>query len=229
MSRRAIILAGGKGTRLKPFTAVIPKPLVPIGEEAILEIIIKQLASHGFTHITLTLNHLAELIYAYFGNGQKWGVKLDYSKEDVPLSTMGPLKLISDLPENFIVMNGDVLTDLDFSALYNYHVTNNNIFTISSFERTINTEYGVLETNKDCKLVAFKEKPILRYHVSMGIYIANRRILDYIPTNRPYGFDHLMHDLLAANQPASVKKWDGYWLDIGRPEDYEKAIEYYKP
>ncbi len=131
MSKRAIILAGGKGTRLKPYTIVLPKPLVPIGETPILEIIIKQLIRHGFTHITLTVNHMEDIIKAFFGDGSKWNINIDYSLEDKPLSTMGPLKLIDDLPNDFLIMNGDILTDLNFGEFYNNHIENNNIFTIS--------------------------------------------------------------------------------------------------
>ena len=130
MSKRAIILAGGKGTRLKPYTVSLPKPLVPIGEMPILEIIILQLARSGFDHITLTVNHLADIIRAFCGDGSKWGIKIDYSLEDKPLSTMGPLKLISDLPDNFLIMNGDVLTDLDFGQFYDEHVNAGSIITV---------------------------------------------------------------------------------------------------
>lgn len=223
MSKRAIILAGGKGTRLKPYTISLPKPLVPVGDMPILEIIIRQLSKSGFDHITITVNHLADIIRAFFGSGEKWNVKIDYSLEDRPLSTMGPLKLIHDLPENFLVMNGDVLTDLDFNELYNYHEKNENIFTVSAFSREQKVDYGVLEIGMDNKLINFVEKPTNQYNVSMGVYVASKKILDYIPENQFYGFDHLMLDLIKEGQPATVKVHSGYWLDIGRPDDYEKA------
>ena len=223
MSKRAVILAGGKGTRLKPYTISLPKPLVPIGDLPILEIIIRKLTKCGFDHITITVNHMAEIIRAYCGDGSKWGTHIDYSLEDKPLSTMGPLKLISDLPDNFLVMNGDVLTDLDFEAFYEEHVKDENIFTISAYSRDQKVDYGVLELGTDNKLVIFVEKPTTRYNVSMGVYMANKQILDYIPANQLYGFDHLMLDLIKFNHPATVKIHDGYWLDIGRPDDYEKA------
>ena len=223
MSKRAVILAGGKGTRLKPYTISLPKPLVPIGDLPILEIIIRKLTKCGFDHITITVNHMAEIIRAYCGDGSKWGTHIDYSLEDKPLSTMGPLKLISDLPDNFLVMNGDVLTDLDFEAFYEEHVKDENIFTISAYSRDQKVDYGVLELGTDNKLVNFVEKPTTRYNVSMGVYMANKQILDYIPANQLYGFDHLMLDLIKFNRPATVKIHDGYWLDIGRPDDYEKA------
>ena len=135
MSKRAIILAGGKGTRLRPYSISIPKPLVPIGDLPILEIIIKQLKENGFDHITITINHMADMIKAFFGNGSKWNIKIDYSLEDKPLSTMGPLKLIDDLPNNFLIMNGDVLTDLNYNNFYDFHVQNRKYFTISSYKQ----------------------------------------------------------------------------------------------
>ncbi|MFZ4725804.1 MAG: sugar phosphate nucleotidyltransferase [Paludibacter sp.] len=223
MSKRAVILAGGKGTRLKPYTISLPKPLVPVGDMPILEIIIRQLAKNGFDHITITVNHMADIIRAFCGDGSKWNVKVDYSLEDKPLSTMGPLKLINDLPENFLVMNGDVLTDLDFEMFYNDHVAAQNVFTVSAYSRDQKVDYGVLEVGNDNKLVNFVEKPTTRYNVSMGVYMANKKILDYIPENQLYGFDHLMLDLIKFKNPATVKVHSGYWLDIGRPDDYEKA------
>lgn len=223
MSKRAVLLAGGKGTRLKPYTISLPKPLVPVGEMPILEIIIRQLAKAGFTHVTITVNHMADIIRAFCGDGSKWNVKIDYSLEDKPLSTMGPLKLIQDLPENFLVMNGDVLTDLDFEKFYDEHEKSNNIFTVSAYCRDQKVDYGVLEIGEDGKLTDFIEKPTNHYNVSMGVYMANRRILDLIPENQFYGFDHLMLDLIKTKNPATVKVHSGYWLDIGRPDDYEKA------
>lgn len=222
MSKRAIILAGGIGSRLRPYTIVLPKPLMPVGEYSIIEIIIRQLSYYGFDHITLTVNKKAEIIPAFLGDGSKWKVKIDYSVEEKPLSTMAPLKLIKDLPENFLVMNGDVLTDLDFKEFYNFHVGKGEIFTISAQERIEQSEYGVLDLN-DHYLTGFREKPQNTYTVSMGIYMANKAVLDYIPKNKSFGFDHLMLEFLEKKQPVLVKKHKGYWLDIGRPADYNKA------
>lgn len=222
---RAVILAGGLGTRLRPYSIVIPKPLVPVGELPILEIIIRQLGYYGFRHITLAVNHQAELIRAFFGDGNKWGVEIDYSLEDKPLSTMGPIKLIRDLPENFLVMNGDILTDLNFRDLAAHHVAAKNIFTISSYRRDEVVDYGVLEVGDNQMLCGFREKPVMSYHVSMGIYMMNRRALDFIPPNTFYGFDDLMRDLIAVGSPAGVRVHEGAWLDIGRPDDYAIAVE----
>lgn len=225
MSKRAVILAGGKGTRLRPYTVVLPKPLMPIGEFPILEVIVRQLARHGFDHVTMAVNHQAEIIRAFFQDGAKWGIRIDYSLEDKPLSTMAPLRLIHDLPENFLVMNGDILTDLSYSDFFEEHVSQNNLFTICAHMREQKVDYGVLEIDANGHLSGFKEKPSSRYLVSMGVYMANRRIMDMIPEGRSYGFDNLMVDLLAAGKPAAIRHFDGYWLDIGRPDDYIQAIE----
>jgi NDP-sugar pyrophosphorylase family protein len=228
MSKRAIILAGGKGTRLKPYTIVLPKPLVPIGELPILEIVLRQLKQQGFTHITMAVNHMAELIMAFFGDGSKWGIKIDYSMEDKPLSTMGPLKLIKDLPNNFLVMNGDILTDLKYGQFFDQHVQHDHIFTISSFTRRDKSEYGILETNEQHTLTAFKEKPESTFEVSMGIYALNKRVLDFIPDDTFFGFDHLMYALIENNKKVAVNNHDGIWLDIGRPVDFQNAIDLFE-
>lgn len=228
MSKRAVILAGGRGTRLKPYTVVFPKPLMPIGDFPILEVIIRQLAKHSFEHITLAVNHQAELIKAFFADGGKWGVSIDYSLEEDPLSTMGPLKLIKDLPEDFLVMNGDILTDLNYSDFYEFHVKNKNLFTISSQIRKEEVNYGVLEVDGSGILLGFKEKPINSYEVSMGVYMVNRKVLDKIPNNKFYGFDALMLDLIESKYRVSIKRHDGYWLDIGRPDDYATAIDIFE-
>jgi len=224
MSKRAVILAGGKGTRLRPYTVVLPKPLMPIGEFPILEVIIKQLVSAGFDYITLAVNHQAEIIKAFFMDGGKWGIRIDYSLEDKPLGTMGPLKLIKNLPENFLVMNGDILTDLNYAEFYDNHVQQSNIFTISSYVREQLVDYGVLET-ADGKLSGLREKPRMHYEVSMGVYMMSKRALDFVPADTAYGFDNLMHELVAAKQGVAVRKFSGYWLDIGRPDDYAQAID----
>ena len=228
MSKRAIILSGGKGTRLKPYTIVLPKPLVPIGELPILEIVLRQLKQQGFTHITMAVNHMADLIMAFFGDGSKWGVQIDYSIEDKPLSTMGPLKLIKDLPEDFLVMNGDILTDLKYGHFFDSHIRNNNFFTISSYTRNHKSEYGVLETNDRQKLTAFKEKPETTFEVSMGIYALNKRVLDYIPDDTFFGFDHLMYSLIGNQKEVCVANHSGIWLDIGRPSDFQDAIDLFE-
>lgn len=222
--KRAIILAGGKGSRLRPYTLVLPKPLMPIGEYPILEVVVRQLVKFGFTHISMSVNHQASLIKTFFGDGSKWSIKIDYFEEDTPLGTMGPLRLIDDLPENFLVMNGDILTNLNFASFYQEHIQNDSIFTISAKIRTQNIDYGVLESDNNDHLKSFIEKPKKNFLVSMGIYMVNRSIINLIPPTF-YGFDSLMIELLKLNKDVKVKKFEGYWLDIGRPDDYIQAIE----
>jgi NDP-sugar pyrophosphorylase family protein len=228
MSRRAVILAGGRGSRLRPYTVVLPKPLMPIGDYAILEVIIRQLVSHGFDHITLAVNHQADIIQAFFQNGNKWGIRIDYSLETQPLSTIAPLKLISDLPQNFLLMNGDVLTDLDLSGFYEQHVARANSFTVSAARRESVIDYGVLDIDSHGCLSGFLEKPRHNYLVSMGIYAINRSVLERVPAGRRYGFDDLMNDMLVAGVPVHVQPYSGEWLDIGRPDDYLRAIDMFE-
>lgn len=220
-----MILAGGLGTRLKPYTVVLPKPLMPIGEYPILEVIIRQLASQGFRRITMAVNHQASLIQAFFGDGCKWGLQIDYSLEQQPLGTVAPLSLIPDLPETFLLMNGDVLTDLDYQKLAAVHVRSGKLFTISAALRRHVIDYGVLETDGGNKLTGFREKPSVEYLVSMGVYVVNRGVLARIPPGRKFSFDELMLDMLRHALEVHVEPYTGYWLDIGRPDDYMQAIE----
>jgi NDP-sugar pyrophosphorylase family protein len=221
---RAIILAGGKGTRLRPYTTLIPKPLVPLGGKySILEIIILQLRKGGFTHITLAVNHLSHLIMAYFGDGSRFGLKIDYSIEETELSTIGPLTLIPDLPENFLVMNGDILSDLDYRGFYDEHVDSNSKVSVSAYRRNVKVDFGVLQYDDAGSLTAFVEKPVYDFDVSMGIYCIHRSVIDSLPKGQAYGFDHLMIDGLAEKKPATIRPFSGYWLDIGRPDDYQYA------
>jgi NDP-mannose synthase len=225
--KRAVILAGGKGTRLKPYTISLPKPLVPIVDTPVIEIIIRQLKNNNFHHITLAVNHMSEVIKAYCGDGSKWGIKIDYSQEETPLGTMGPLKNIKDLPNTFLVLNGDIITDLNYEEFYNSHNTTNSIFTISSYSRMEEVDYGVLETSENM-LLGFKEKPKINYEVSMGIYMVSKEVLKFIPENQAYGFDQLMLKLLKSKKKVAVQQHKDYWLDIGRPSDYMIAIDDYE-
>jgi NDP-sugar pyrophosphorylase family protein len=222
----AVILAGGKGSRLKPYTLTLPKPLMPVGDEPILSIMIGQLRRAGVKKVTLAVNHMADIIMAFFGDGRKFGVKIAYSMEDKPLSTVGPLKLIRNLPEHFLVMNGDVLTDLNYSDLYKNHVKSGALFSIASYPRDQKIDFGVLEIDRARKtLTGFKEKPSYHFNVSMGVYVFNRKVLSRVPAGKPYGIDNLILDLLKDGQKIHAYPYSGYWLDIGRPDDYEKANE----
>lgn len=225
MSKRAVILAGGTGSRLRPYTITLPKPLVPVGDLPILEIVIRQLAFYGFDHITLAVGYQAGIIRAYCTDGSKWGVKIDYSEEKIPLGTVGPLKQMPDLPDNFLVMNGDVLTDLDFAAFFEAHRAAKNLFTIASYKRRQITDFGVLQVSDKGYLTGFEEKPAVEHDVSTGVYMASKEILSFIPDNKPYGFDQLVLDLISKQRPPAVIHHDGAWLDIGRPEDYQTAVD----
>ena len=221
---RAIILAGGKGTRLRPYTTLIPKPLVPLGGKySILEIILMQLARSGFTHITLAVNHLFHLIMAYFGDGSRFGVKLDYSVEQNELSTIGPLTLVHELPENFLVMNGDVLCDLDYRAFLETHIQAGSRISVSAYRRQVKIDFGVLRYDRAGHLTDFQEKPTFDFDVSMGIYCLHRSVIDALPRGVSYGFDNLMIDGLKNGYSIDIRPFSGYWLDIGRPDDYEYA------
>jgi NDP-sugar pyrophosphorylase family protein len=221
----AVILAGGKGVRLRPYTTRLPKPLVPIGEEhSIMEIVLSQLTRCGFDRVTLAIGHLGDLIRSYIGDGSRWGVEIDYSlPEEVPLGTMGPvLQVLDRLPEKFLVMNGDVLTDLDYADLMRQHRESDAPLTVATCQRQAQIDYGVL-TTRDGQVVEFTEKPTIDYRVSMGIYACSKPTLDGYPPGLPFGFDELMLDMLARDTPPQEYAFDGYWFDIGRPDDYDRV------
>lgn len=222
MLKTAVILAGGKGTRLRPYTVAIPKPLVPVAGKPIMEIIIIQLAKQGFNRLIITVNHQADIIMAYFGDGRKWGIEIEYSLEDTPLGTMGPIKLVQDLPDHFLVMNGDVLSDIGYADFLDRHIKSEKIFSIASFRRTQKNDYGILDV-KDNILIGFREKPEVQFVVSMGIYAVSKKATEYIPADQYFGFDMLMSSFLEKKMEVAIYEHAGYWMDIGRPEDYTKA------
>lgn len=219
---RAVILAGGKGTRLHPYTVVFPKPLMPIDDMPIIEIIVRQLAHYGFTHLTMAVGHLEELMTAFLGDGSRFGLKIDYSSEDKPLGTAGPLKRIPDLPETFLVMNGDLLTTLNYGQLMEIHRKSNHDLTIASHQREVQIDFGVLETDADGIVRDYIEKPKMDYTVSMGSYVFNRCALDYIPENDYFDFPDLIRAMMQ-ERTVGTHAHSGLWLDIGRHADYEEA------
>ena len=222
---RAVILAGGKGRRLLPYTTVIPKPLMPVGERPILEVIIRQLKYYGFSSVTMAVGYLAELIEAYFSDGGKYGIKIDYSREDKPLGTIGSLSLIDGLSETFLVMNGDVLTNLDYCKLVDFHEKNQAVATIATYNKKVKIDLGILEMDESFRLKEFVEKPTLNYHVSMGIYVFEPEILSFIQPNGYLDFPDLVLTLMKVGRKVIAFPFDGYWLDIGRHEDYVRAQE----
>jgi NDP-sugar pyrophosphorylase family protein len=222
---RAVILAGGKGTRLAPYTSVFPKPLMPVGDMPILEIVISQLAHYGITHITLAVGHLATLLQTFFGDGARHGVTIDYAFEDQPLGTAGPLAQISGLDETFVVMNGDVLTTLDYSELLRYHRQSGAVATIATHQREVKIDLGVIELDGGNRVKGYVEKPRYDYRVSMGVYVFEPRVLRYIPRGERLDFPNLIQHLLQIGECIVGYPCKGYWLDIGRPDDYEQAVK----
>ncbi len=222
---RAVILAGGKGARLKPYTVSLPKPLVPVGEEPILKILLQNLRRQGVREATICVNHMADLIAAYFGDGSQLGIKVKYTHESQPLGTVAPIKLIMNLPDDFLVMNGDLLTDLSFKQLFWEHKNNDAIMTIATHTQKIKVDYGVIKSGPDHTAESFVEKPTYDLDVCMGIYALNKRALDYIPDNTRFGFDDLVRAPMEKGETVRTFTHAGYWLDIGRPEEYEQANE----
>jgi len=225
MGSRAVILAGGKGTRLAPYTTVFPKPLMPLGETPILEVVLRQLAGHGFGRATLAVGHLAELIEAFFGDGSKYGIALDYSREEEPLGTAGPLALIDGLTEPFLVMNGDVLTTLDYGAFLAEHGASGAAASVATKVRTTRIDFGIVETDADGDITGYIEKPEHEYRVSMGVYAFSPAALAHIERGGRLDFPDLILRLLAAGERVRSVPFDGYWLDIGRHDDFARAQE----
>ncbi|MFF5218995.1 NDP-sugar synthase [Micromonospora sp. NPDC000442] len=220
---RAVILAGGRGTRLRPFTTSFPKPLMPVGDLPILEILLRQLKAHGVDEVTLLTGHLAYLLEGYFEDGRRWGINIDYVREDQPLGTAGPLRQLADqLTDDFFVMNGDLLTDLDFTALMAQHRAGSATVTVSVHTRAEKIDLGVLKIDASGDLVGYEEKPTLKLDVSMGAYAMSPAALANIPAG-PYDMPQLILDLLAKGQRIRSWRHQGFWLDIGRVDDYSLA------
>jgi NDP-mannose synthase len=220
---KAVILAGGLGTRLKPFTEIIPKPLLPIGEKSILEIQIERLKRFGFDEVILATNYKSDYIEGFFGDGSRYGVKLTISKEDRPLGTAGPLTLLKNqLTEPFLVMNGDILSLINLSEFYNFAVKKNTLLTIAIKKEITPYAFGNIFF-KDDFVEDIEEKPDIIMYILAGIYVMKPEILNYIPENTSFGMDKLIKSLLAMEQKVAKYDLKEYWLDIGRINDYEKA------
>jgi len=220
---QAIILAGGQGTRLQPFTNIIPKPMVPINNKAIIEIVIQNLKKNGFKEIIISTNYMSDLIKTFCGDGKKYNIKIKYIKEKKMLGTIGPLKIIKNLKEDFLLINGDIITDLNINKFFKNHKKNKSIMTVSAKKIQNKIDYGVINVNNQNSLVAFKEKPNLNFLVSMGIYAFNKKILKHIPNNKYFGFDDLMKLMLKKKINVKIDISNKFWLDIGRYSDYIKA------
>jgi NDP-sugar pyrophosphorylase family protein len=225
---RAVILAGGKGQRLRPYTTVLPKPLMPIGDMPILEVVLRQLAAAGVERVTMAVGHLGELLQAFFGDGKRLGLAIDYSFESQPLGTVGPLTLIPSLNDesDFLVMNGDVLTTLDYSGLIERHRAAQASVTIATYHRQVPIDFGVIESDPATHLLTgYVEKPSLQYRVSMGIYCFNHKVLAGLQPQAYCDLPDLIKRLLAAGERVASYPFEGYWLDMGRPDDYATAID----
>ncbi len=228
---KAIILAGGRGTRLRPYTTIFPKPLVPVGERPILDIIIRQLAHYGYHDITLAVGPLAELIRAYFHDidTRLPEVKLTYVKEAKPLGTAGPVAMVQNLgPDPFLVMNGDVLTTLNFAKIMAFHRQHPNILTLGTYQKKFNMDFGIIETDSAGSVISYAEKPERVFPVSMGVYIYSPTVLKYISANEHLDFPDLVRRLLDNGEKVMSYLCEDYWLDVGNPDDYVKAQEQFE-
>lgn len=223
---QAVILAGGRGTRLAPYTTVLPKPLMPIGQYPILEVILRQLRGAGFERAEIATGYLSQLIESYFGDGSRLDIPVSYHKEESPAGTAGPLVLMEDaLEDNFLVMNGDVLTDLDFCRLFTEHCSSGAALTAATCERTVTLGLGAIIRNSDGGVVDYLEKPTYHFECSAGIYVMHRRALQYIARKRPFDLPDLFKALISAGEDVETYPIEGFWLDIGTPEDYQQANE----
>jgi len=220
---KAVVLAGGKGSRLAPYTKILPKPLMPIGDMPILEVLIRQMKRHGIEEIILAVGHLGELLRSFFQDGSRFGVRIRYSYEEEPLGTAGPLTLIEGLDESFLVTNGDVLTTLDIGLLVDFHRDQEAVATIAMHPRSVNIDLGVIECNGRHEVTNYIEKPSLDYTVSMGIYVFEPRVLKYIPKGCYMDFPDLVLKLLEGGERVVGFAYNGYWQDLGRQNDYERA------
>ena len=225
---RVIIQAGGLGTRLHPYTTVLPKPLVPVGERPILETMVEQFVAQGFDHITITLGHLGHLIMAVIGDGSRFDAEVEYVWEDKPLGTIGAVALVDRLDEPFLVANGDLLTNFDYRAFMKEHLTSGATLSVGTYHKRVEISLGVFELDLARRITSFKEKPTLSLPCSMGIYAVDPTLLELIPRDRYFGFDDLMAICLDQDLPVRAHMFEGHWLDIGRPEDHAAASEVFE-
>ena len=222
---KTVVLAGGRGTRLAPYTSVLPKPLMPVGEQSILEVVVGQLGNAGIVDVHFCVGYLAHLVQAVFDNRENGHVKITYVREQEALGTAAPLRLVDGLDSTFMVMNGDVLTNLDYRELVKYHRQQGNVLTIATHKRSIKIDYGMMHLDVTSRVRGFEEKPEIVSPVSMGIYVMEPEVLEYVPEGRYFDFPDLVQALLGDGRRVGAYLYGGLWFDIGRQEDYEKAID----
>lgn len=222
---KALIMAGGKGTRLKPYSATLPKPLMPIGERPILEILLGQLARAGITEAVLAVGHLRHLIEAYFGDGRRFGLSITYSFEDGPLGTAGPIgNAIDRLGDRFVVTNGDLLTTLDLTVMIEDHIRSNAAATVGSYDRTLTSDFGILEVDDSMRMTAYLEKPVTSHLVSMGLYVLETdAVRPHVAPDTHLDMPDLLRALVASDRTVNCHRQECFWLDIGRPDDFATA------
>lgn len=228
MDKTAVILCGGQGVRLRPYTITIPKPLMPLGDRSILDIVVEYLKRHGFQRLIFAVNYQSQLIKAYFQDGARFGVHIEYIEEDEPLGTIGPLRNIVSLPDKFLVMNGDILTDMNLSSYFDMFDPKLEFALVPTYKKKYNVDFGVIQRDEKGCLASFEEKPQKDLLVSMGIYFFTSRLQEVIPPMGSFGFDALMHLALQKNLKISCPVYEGKWLDIGRHEDYAYAQDHYR-
>lgn len=226
---KAVILAGGKGTRLRPYTHVLPKPLMPLGEDdpmPILEVVLRQLVRFGFRDVTIITGYLTELIETFCGDGRKFGARIGYRREEVPLGTAGGLTLVKRPEEPVLVINGDILTTLDYGAMYDFHRTRGASATIASYPREVKIDFGVLQFGDDPHvLTGYQEKPEYSFQVSMGVYILEPHAWDFLTPGQAITMPELLEAMRQTGRAVHCYKQNCYWLDIGRHDDYATANE----
>lgn len=221
--KTAVVMAGGEGNRLRPFTENLPKPMIAVDGKPILEHIVTNLSAFGIERLYLSVNYKAEMIFAHFGDGQRFGVSIDYLHEKQKLGTAGSLTLLPTLPEEpILVINGDVLTDIDYTSLFAFHIKHRGVMTVATAEYKVNVPFGTVEVANQF-LINVVEKPVVKFHCNAGIYALEPEALQYIPSDRSYDMTTLMTDLIRSGLPVSVFPVHEHWMDIGRPEDLDKA------
>lgn len=225
---QAVIQAGGRGARLRPYSLVLPKPLMPVGDLPVIEMLLKWLRRSGIKKVYITIGYLGHLIRTLCGDGSQWDIEIIYSEESKPLGTVGPLQLIREhLDKTFLMLNGDLITDLDLREFIAFHRSHDGMVSVAVTDKDVRIDLGTIESNGQ-RITCFREKPTYNFQVSMGMYCMEPDILKLVPKGVPFGFDDLMHTMLEQDLPVNIFKHNGCWMDIGRPEDFMRAQDVFR-